>query len=173
MERETLEDHLRRATRSFTARLPEERAVTLAAELARELARAHAESPPRHPDLDPATVVIVDGHPRLDGAASETPAPDAAEDLFRLGGVLYFMATGERPDVSWRLDGPPAGALSTLARQAALIALSAPRTADRFPGAAEAASALEATLSPAADGPAPWPLFRGDPSRRGSRPAAV
>src|SRR5439155_180808 len=84
-------------TRNFSARLPEERAVTLAAELARELARAHAESPPRHPDLDPATVVIVDGHPRLDGAASETPAPDAAEDLFRLGGVLYFMATGERP----------------------------------------------------------------------------
>ena len=109
MENENLEDHLRRATRNFSARLPEERAVTLAAELARELARAHAEAPPRHPDLDPATVVIVDGHPRLEGAVSETPAPDTAEDLFRLGGVLYFIATGERPDVSWRLDGPPAG----------------------------------------------------------------
>ena len=41
MENESLEDHLRRATRNFTARLPEERAVALAAELARELARAH------------------------------------------------------------------------------------------------------------------------------------
>ena len=170
MEKETLEDHLRRATRSFTTRLPEERAVSLAAELGRELARAHAESPPRHPDLELEALAVVDGHPRLEGT---TAASDVAEDLFRLGGLLYFMARGERPDVSWRLDGPPAGSLSTLARQAALAALSAPRTADRFPGAAEAASALEATLSPAADGPAPWPLFRGDPSRRGSRPAAV
>src|SRR5881409_3707360 len=115
--KETLEDHLRRATRSFTAQWPEEQAVALAAELARELARAHAESPPRHPDLDPATVAIVDGHPRLEGTAA---GPDAAEDLFQLGGLLYFMAKGERPDVSWRLDGPPAGSLSTLARQAAL-----------------------------------------------------
>ena len=136
MENESLEDHLRRATRNFTARLPEERAVALAAELARELARAHGETPARHPDLDPAAVVVVDGHPRLDGGA---PGSDVAEDLFRLGGVLFFMAKGERPDVSWRLDGPPPGVLSTLARQAALAALSAPRTADRFASANEAA----------------------------------
>jgi len=170
MEKETLEDHLRRATRNFTARLPEERAVVLAAELARELARAHAESPARHPDLDPAAVVIVDGHPRLEGGSS---GPDVAEDLFHLGGVLYFMAKGERPDVSWRLDGPPAGALSTLARQAVLAALSAPRTADRFAGASEAAAALEAAVAPAPTGATPWPMFRGDPSRRGARPATA
>jgi outer membrane protein assembly factor BamB len=173
MEKESLEDHLRRATRNFSARLPEERAVTLAAELARELARAHAESPPRHPDLDPATVGIADGHPRLDRTSSESPAPDVAEDLFRLGGVLYFMATGERPDVSWRLDGPPAGALSTLARQAALIGLSAPRGGDRFASAGEAASSLEAAVAPVPTGAPPWPMFRGDASRRGARPAAA
>src|SRR2546428_12924445 len=103
---ESLEDHLRRATRNFSARLPEERAVTLAAELARELARAHAESPPRHPDLDPATAAIVDGHPRLEGTAA---GPDAAEDLFQLGGLLYFLAKGDRPDAPCRPDGPPAG----------------------------------------------------------------
>jgi outer membrane protein assembly factor BamB len=168
MENERLEDHLRRATRNFTARLPEERAVALAAELAREMARAHAETPPRHPDLDPAAVMVADGHPRLDGTIAGS---DAAEDLFRLGGVLYFMAKGERPDVSWRLDGPPAGALSTLARQAALAALSAPRTADRFASAGEAAAALEAAVAPAQVGSAPWPMFRGDASRRGARPA--
>ena len=43
---ETLEDHLRRATRNFTARLPEERVFALGRDLARELARAHAETPP-------------------------------------------------------------------------------------------------------------------------------
>jgi len=170
MEKESLEDHLRRATRNFTGRLPEERAVTLAAELARELARAHAESPPRHPDLEPAAVVVVDGHPRLDGDA---PGSDVAEDLFRLGGVLFFMAKGERPDVSWRLDGPPVGALSTLARQAALGALSAPRTVDRFASASDAAAALEASVAPAPAAAPPWPMFRGDPSRRGARPAAA
>jgi outer membrane protein assembly factor BamB len=170
MEKESLEDHLRRATHNFSARLPEERAVTLAAEMARELARAHAESPPRHPDLDPAAVVIVDGHPRLDGATS---ASDVAEDLFHLGGALYFMSTGERPDVSWRLDGPPARVLSTLARQAALAALSAPRTADRFASAGEAASALDAAVAPNPPETPPWPMFRGDSSRRGARPAAA
>src|SRR5437773_8324540 len=170
MENESLEDHLRRATRNFTARLPEERAVALAAELARELARAHGETPARHPDLDPAAVVVVDGHPRLDGGA---PGSDVAEDLFRLGGVLFFMAKGERPDVSWRLDGPPPGVLSTLARQAALAALSAPRTADRFASANEAAYALEASVAPAPTAAPPWPMFRGDPSRRGARPAAA
>ena len=165
---ESLEDHLRRATRNFTVRLPEERAVALAAELARELARAHAESPARHPDLEPAAIAVEGGHPRLESATSGS---DVAEDLFRLGGVLYFMAKGERPDVSWRLDGPPAGALSTLARQAALAALSAPRTVDRFARADEAAAALEAAVAPAPAGVAPWPMFRGDASRRGARSA--
>jgi outer membrane protein assembly factor BamB len=95
-----------------------------------------------------------------------------AEDLFRLGGILYFMATGERPDVSWRLDGPPARTLSTLVRQATLAALSAPRAADRFGSAREAVAALEASVAPT-PGAAPWPMFRGDPSRRGARPAAA
>src|SRR4030067_1070989 len=49
MSPETLEDHLRRATRSFTARLPEDEALALGRELALELARAHGETPPRHP----------------------------------------------------------------------------------------------------------------------------
>lgn len=170
MEKESLEDHLRRATRNFTTRFPEERAVALAAELARELARAHGESPARHPDLDPAAVTVADGHPRLDGPSSGS---DVAEDLLHLGGLLYFMATGERPGVAWRLDGPPAGALSTLARQAALAALTAPRAADRFTSAADAATALEAAGTSGPVGAAPWPLFRGDASRRGYRPAAA
>src|SRR5437899_2053373 len=54
MDQETLADHLRRATRNFTARLPEERVFALGHALAVELARAHAEQPPRHPDGDPA-----------------------------------------------------------------------------------------------------------------------
>jgi outer membrane protein assembly factor BamB len=168
MDKESLEDHLRRATRNFTARLPEERAVALAAELARELVRAHGESPARHPELDPAAVTVSDGHPRLDGSGA---GRDTAEDLLHLGGLLFFMATGERPGVAWRLDGPPAGALSTLARQAALAALAAPRAGGRFPSAADAAAALDAAVASGPIVAAPWPLFRGDAARRGFRPA--
>ena len=61
MTPESLEDHLRKATRHFTARLPEEQVFTLGRDLARELARLHAESPPRHPEIDPATIGFVDG----------------------------------------------------------------------------------------------------------------
>ena len=56
MAAETLEDHLRRATRNFTARLPEDQALALGRDLALALAAAHAEDPPRHPPLDPAAI---------------------------------------------------------------------------------------------------------------------
>src|SRR5262245_40842648 len=49
--RETLEDELRRATRNFSAPLAEDATLALGRDLLRELARAHAETPPRHPDL--------------------------------------------------------------------------------------------------------------------------
>ena len=170
MERETLEDHLRRATRNFTSALPEDQVLALGRDLARELARAHAESPPRHPDLEPRAIAMSEGAPRLEGGAAEG---DAAEDLFLLGALLGAVATGTEASVSWRLDGPPTPEMSTLGRRAALAALAAPRRSDRFASAAAAAAALDAALTAAPRGPAPWPLFRGDPGRTGSRPGAL
>ena len=167
MESETLEDHVRRATRNFTSALPEDQVLALGRDLARELARAHGESPPRHPDLDPRSIAMEVGAPRLTGGTAEG---DAAEDLFSLGALLSALATGIPADVSWRLDGPPSVALSTLGRRALLASLAAPRRADRFASAAAAAAALEAALTTAPAGPAPWPLFRGDAGRTGARP---
>ena len=103
MDKETLEDHLRKVTRRSTARLPEDRVFALGRDLARELAAAHAETPPRHPSLEPADVVMVDGAPRL-GAGQ--PGDDG-EDLFRLGALLTGLALGRPAAPAWRLDGPP------------------------------------------------------------------
>ena len=76
---ESLEDHLRRATRNFTAaRFRKTRSSPWAVDLARELARAHGETPPRFPDLEPASIPMVDGRPRLAGggpAGSERRGP--------------------------------------------------------------------------------------------------
>jgi outer membrane protein assembly factor BamB len=168
METESLEDHLRRVTRNFTARLPEEVVFVLGRDLATELTRAHAASPPRHPSLEPAAVSMVDGQPRLEGGNAEG---DTAEDLLCLGALLHSLATGEEPEVSWRLDGPPPTPLSTLARRAVLAGLTSPRPDGRFPTASAAAEALSAALAPEADLPPPWPLFRGDPGRAGARAA--
>jgi outer membrane protein assembly factor BamB len=169
MERETLEDHLRRATRNFTQALPEDQVLTLGRDLARELARAHAESPARHPDLELRAISMSGAGPRLEGGEA---SGDAAEDVFQLGALLCALATSTEASVSWRLDGPPAPEMSTLGRRALLAALAAPRRSDRFPSASAAAAALDAALATAPAGPAPWPLFRGDPGRTGSRPAA-
>ena len=168
METETLEDHVRRATRNFTSGLPEDQVLALGRDLARELARAHAESPPRHPDLDPRAIVMSGGVPRLEGGAAT--GGDSAYDIFLLGALLTSLATAAEPDVSWRLDGPPEAPLSTLSRKAILAALCAPRRADRYPTASAAAAALEAALSAAPPDAASWPLFRGDPGRTGARP---
>jgi outer membrane protein assembly factor BamB len=165
-DQETLEDHLRRATRNFSARLPEDTVLTLGRDLARELQGAHSESPPRSPELEPAQVPMKDGKPVLPGTRA---GGDPGEDLFQLGGLLCWLASGTRPDVSWRLDGPPPPPLTTLARRAALATLAAPRRGDRFASAGEAAEALDAALKESADMPSPWPLFRGDPERRGAR----
>jgi outer membrane protein assembly factor BamB len=167
-DQETLEDHLRRSTRNFTARLPEDRVLALGRDLARELQRAHTETPPRFPEVDPAQVALVDGRPVLSGSRADG---DVAEDLFRLGGLLCWLASGTRPDISWRLDGPPPLPLSTLERRAALATLAAPRRADRFASAAEAVEALGTALEERADRVAPWPVFRGDARRRGAVPA--
>src|SRR6185503_14046509 len=167
METETLEDHVRRATRHFTSPLPEDQVLALGRDVARELARAHAESPPRHPELDTRSIAMADGAPRLTGGSAEG---DDAGDLFQLGALLAALATGSEAHVSWLLDGAPPPSMSTLARRALLGALTAPRRADRFASAAAIASALEAALTSAPARPAPWPLFRGDAARTGARP---
>jgi outer membrane protein assembly factor BamB len=169
MERETLEDHLRKATRRSTTRLPEDRVFALGRDLARELAAAHAETPPRHPSLEPADIAMADGAPRL-GAG--LPG-DEGEDIFRLGALLTGLALGRPAVPAWRLDGPPRVEVSTVRRRAILSGLASPRRADRYATAADALAALESALS-AADAPAPsWPMFRGDAGRSGARPATT
>ena len=167
MQTETLEDHVRRATRNFTSALPEDQVLALGRDLARELARAHAETPPRHPDLDPRSISMAGGTPGLAGGSTQG---DVAEDLFNLGALLCALAAGVEASVSWRLDGPPALSLSTLGRRALLASLAAPRRANRVASAAAAAKALDAALGAAPAGPSPWPLFRGDAGRTGARP---
>src|SRR5215208_5160770 len=100
MEDETLEDHLRRATRQSTARLPEDRVFALGRDLARALTAAHAETPPRHPSLEPADITMTDGLPRLGSGSGEI-----GEDIFRLGALLTSLALGRPAMLSWRLDG--------------------------------------------------------------------
>jgi outer membrane protein assembly factor BamB len=167
MDQETLADHLRRATRNFTSRLPEDRVFAIGQALAAELARAHAEAPPRHPDLDPDLIPMADGAPRLTGG---TAAGETSEDLFELGCLLSALALGTPADPSWRLDGPPAAEVSTVRRRAVLATLAAPRRTDRYATAEEAARELAAATAAAAAAPA-WPLFRGDAARTGARPA--
>ena len=167
MDQETLADHLRRATRNFTSRLPEERVFTIGQALAAELVRAHAETPPRHPDLDPDLIPMADGVPRLTGG---TAAGEASEDLFELGCLLSALALGTPADPSWRLDGPPAAEVSTVRRRAVLATLAAPRRTDRYATAEEAAREITAATTAAAAAPA-WPIFRGDAARTGARPA--
>jgi outer membrane protein assembly factor BamB len=165
MSWETLEDHLRRATRNFTARMPEEQAFALGADIARELERAHTGTPPRFPSVDPAGIPMVDGKPRLeDGPPSGSPR----EALFELGVLLQQITTATPPHVSWLLDGPPAAPLSSLTRRAALSSLTATTPRARFDSAAAAAAALHAECGPpGADAPA-WPLFRGGVDRTGA-----
>ena len=167
MQQETLEDQLRRSTRNFSQRLPEEDVFRLGVDLARELARAHGETPPRHPDLEPSAIALVSGKPRLEGGAGPG---DAADELFELGALLSALASGIRADVSWRLDGPPAAEVSTLKRRAALAALASPRKSGRIATATDAVSALEAALAAAPAGAPTWALFRGDEARTGTRP---
>src|SRR5262245_62842957 len=166
MAAETLEDHLRRATRNFTTRLPEDQALSLGRDLAQALAGAHAENPPRHPPLEPSAIEWVDGRPRL---GPTTADGENGEDLFQLGALVHWMATGERPQPSWRLDGPPDAPLSSLTRRAVVSALATPVRAERFASAAEAADALSGALQARPEGAPPWPLFRGDASRTGGR----
>src|SRR3989304_3713126 len=114
MSPETLEDHLRRATRSFTARLPEDEALALGRELALEVARAHGETPPPPPELAPSAIPMEGDRPRLDGGTVEG---DVAEDLLTLGALLQWLTTGETPEPAWRLDGPPEADLASIARR--------------------------------------------------------
>ena len=166
MDRETLEDHLRKATRQGTARLPEDRVFALGRDLARELVAAHAEAPPRHPSLEPADVTMTDGAPRLGAGA----AGDAGEDIFRLGALLTGLALGRPASLGWRLDGAPRPETSTVRRRAVLAGLAAPRPSDRYRTAMEALAALESVLSLAPASEASWTMFRGDAPRSGSRP---
>ena len=164
----TLEDHLRKTTRNFSARLPEEQVLALGRDLARELARAHAETPPRHPEIEPAAIALADGKPVLEGGEA---AGDVAEDLLQLGALLQSLATGVAADVSWRLDGPPVPEMSSLQRRAALAGLTSPGPENRHASAAAAAEALEAAVAPTPTAVPPWPLFRGDSARTGFRPS--
>src|SRR5512134_1815021 len=131
-ESETLLDDLRRKTRSFTGRLPEDEVFGLGRDLVRELVRAHAESPPRHPGIDPAAIPIVEGKPALAGSR---PQGDSSEDLFLLGALLNSLATGAPAQVAWRLDGPPPFPATTIARRHVLAALASPNPEARFPTA--------------------------------------
>lgn len=169
MDSESLEDHLRRATRNFTARLPEDQVFALGLELARELARAHAETPPRFPEIEVSAVAMSDGKPRLNSGAV---SGDARDDLFALGALLHSLATGEKPQLCWHLDGPPAASLSTLTRRSALRALTTPDRNLRATSAAEAISLLEEALAAGPEGAPPWPAFRGGAERSGARPGA-
>jgi len=165
-EAETLLDDLRRRTRSFTSRLREDDVFGLGRDIARELVRAHAESPQRHPSLDPATIPLAGGKPSLGGSR---PGGDSAEDLFLLGALLNSLAANVTPDVAWRLDGPPLFPATTLARRHVLAALGSPSPSTRFATAQAALEALEAALAPAAAADAAWGLHRGDPGRGGFR----
>jgi len=164
---ESLEDHLRRATRNFTTRLPEDQIFALGRDLAGELSRAHAETPPRYPELDAARIEMdSDGRPRLGGGAAKGRP---AEGLLALGALLHQLATASAPDVSWRLDGPPPAEASTLRRRAVLASL-ASSGGDGFATAAEAERALERANTPEPAAAPPWPLFRGAPTRVGAGP---
>lgn len=169
MENETLEDHLRKVTRQSTARLAEDRVFTLGRDLARELAAAHAETPPRHPSLDPAEVTMVEGAPRL----GKGGPGEESEDIFRLGTLLNALALGRTASLAWRLDGPPRVEVSSIRRRSVLAGLSSPRRSERYATAAEAVAALESALSVSAAAEPSWPMFRGDAGRSGSRPAAT
>ena len=168
MPEETLEDHLRRATRNFTARMPEDPAFALGRDLARELERAHGEVPPRFPAIEPAEIPMVEGRPRLEGSA---PATEPRLALFELGVLLQQLVTAATPHVSWRLDGPPPAPLSSLTRRAALASLTAANPDARFASAVAAAAALEAELGPKAEDAPTWPVFRGTADRIGARPS--
>ncbi len=170
MSQVSLESHLRRLTRNFTAPLPEPDLLAVGLDLSRELARAHAESPPRHPVLDIATITMIDGHPRLEGGAGDG---DSAEDVFALGALLYALASASKVELAWRLDGPETAPLSTVVKRATLAALAAPRREDRFPSAQAAADAFAALLSGARGAGALWPLFRCDARRSGVAPSTV
>lgn len=165
----TLEDHLRRATRNATIPLPESDVLGLGLGLARELARAHAETPPRHPEMEPASIALEGGAPRLTGGG---PAGAVAEDLFQLGCLLHAAATATVPDVSWRLDGPRAEPGGFLFRSL-VEGLASPRRERRFASAEAAVRAFESALASDADAAHPWPLFRGDAARRGAAGAST
>jgi len=162
---ETLEDRLRKATRHFTSRLSETEVLSLGLDLARELATAHGEVPPRHPDLDPGSIPIIDGKPRLPRG---TTVGEVGKDLFRLGALLNGLVLGSKPEVSWRLDGPPPAPATNLFRRALLERLGSPRRAVGYSTAAEAAEALERAIATPEER-ACWSLFRGGPDRRGYR----
>jgi len=167
VQQETLEDLLRRVTRNFSQRISEDEVLRLGADLAAELARAHSESPPRHPEIEPSAIAMASGKPRLDGGTVEG---DDAEDLFHLGALLGSLASGGAAQISWRLDGPPPPQVSTVKRRAALAGLAAPRRGDRFRSAAEAKTALLEALAPSAEDSSPWPCFRGSDARSGAGP---
>lgn len=160
--RETLEDHLRRVTRNFTASLAEDEALALGRDLLAQMQRAHCETPPRHPALDLASIAFGDGRPVLEGGSADG---SVGEDLFQLGALLYSLAAGKPADVSWRLDGPPEAPGSSVLRRSLFTALASPRRERRFATAAEALAAVAAAAAPTSE--APWPLFRGEPGRRG------
>src|SRR5260221_12705858 len=152
MTPESLEDHLRKVTRHFTARLPEEQVFTLGRDLARELARLHAESPPRHPEIDPATIGFVDGKPVLEGG---DVTGEVAEDLLQLGALLQWLATAAPADVSWRLDGPPPADLSSLDRRASLAGRPSPPPPARPPPPPAGGPALPGAPPPTPRTPPP------------------
>ncbi len=167
MDRPTLEDQLRQATRHFTSRLPEDDVFRVGARLAEALAAAHGGSPARHPGIDPSHITLDGETPCLDDAPT---VAGVREGLFELGALLFWLVTGEQPTVAWRLDPPAPPPLTTLLRRAALGRLLSQRADTRFETASQAhAALLAAAEAPRETSEAAWPLFRGDPGRSGCR----
>ena len=138
----------------------------LGRDLALELARAHAEAPPRFPSIDPAAVAMEDGRPRVTGGG---PKGRPAEGLVELGALLHWLATGEKAgrELAPGRSSARRSQHAPAPRGPAHPGL-APRRRDTRPSAAAAATALERALLPEAEGPSPWPLFRGATTRAGA-----
>lgn len=170
MDSPTLEDRLRQATRHFSSRLAEDEVFRVGERLAGALADAHAGTPPRHPEIDPSRITMSGDIPCLDAALD---AGGPRESLFELGSLLFWLATGERPTVAWRLDPPKPPALQSLIRRATLARLLSPRADTRFESAQEARAALLRASEVSTEEPtSSWPAFRGDAQRSGSRCSA-
>ncbi|MCU0242266.1 MAG: PQQ-binding-like beta-propeller repeat protein [Vicinamibacteria bacterium] len=167
---ETLAGYLRRLTRNHTTALPEDQVFALGLDLARALMLAHAETPPRHPSLDPEDIAMEDGRPRL---SADRERGEHHEDIFLLGALLASMIHKTAPDLAWRLDGAPPAATRTLWRRFVLATLASPERRQAFDNTQEVVRALEHAQGPVTPSSSHAALFRGDTRRSGAAPSSA